>query len=106
MKKVLVSGLMAICVIALAQQQASAWSKCNFGIGLNIGWEGANNSFLWGVMKGGPAPCQQADGAYAGFPGGGGMAAMPMASRWNARHTWLIAASGVKCSSPKSAPLL
>ena len=35
MKKVFASGLAAICVIALAQQPASAWVNTRFGIGLS-----------------------------------------------------------------------
>ena len=44
MKKVFAAGMLAICVIALSQQQASAWVNHRFAIGLN--WErqsGGNN---------------------------------------------------------------
>jgi hypothetical protein len=68
MKKVLVLGLMALALALLTHQEASAYKKFNFGVGLNLSCEGANNSIMWGVAKGGPGP-GWADG---GFPGGYG----------------------------------
>ena len=35
MKKILAAGLLAICLIAVSHQQASAWVNARFGIGLN-----------------------------------------------------------------------
>lgn len=56
MNRMLCAALGALCVLASAEQQASAYTKFNFGIGANISWEGANNSLLWGALRGGPAP--------------------------------------------------
>jgi hypothetical protein len=64
-KKIVAFGLAALALMMMTQQQASAWKKCTFGVGLNLGWEGANNSVLWGVLKGGPGPGM--DGGYGGF---------------------------------------
>jgi len=76
MKRILCTALAALGLLLGSQQQASAWHKCSFGVGLNLSCEGANNSVLWGVMKGGPAPGQMVDGGYPG--GGHDMASMPM----------------------------
>jgi hypothetical protein len=49
-------GLAALALTALGQQQACAWHKCSLGIGLGLHSEGANNSCLFGMFKGGPPP--------------------------------------------------
>lgn len=67
MKKTLALGLAALALLACSQQKASAWSKFNFGIGANIGWEGGGNSVLWGVLKGGPTPGMY-DHGFGGAP--------------------------------------
>jgi len=56
MKKFLAAGLLAICAIALSQQQASAWVNARFGIGLNWGYQSGGNNFLWGAYKNGQPP--------------------------------------------------
>jgi len=56
MKKVLATGLLAICAIALSQQQASAWVNARFGIGFNWGWQSGGNNVLWGAWKNGQPP--------------------------------------------------
>jgi hypothetical protein len=56
MKKFLLASGLALAFIALPQQQASAWYKFNFGVGLNIGWESANNSYGCGRWISGPPP--------------------------------------------------
>jgi hypothetical protein len=70
MKRLSYIALLAVGLVLASQQQASAWSKFNFGVGLNIGWEGGGNSVLWGALKGAPSP-GGFDGGYPGFPGGG-----------------------------------
>lgn len=69
--KRLAFGVAAVALVLASQQQASAWSKFNFGVGLNVGWQGGGNSVLWGVLKGRPLP---GDGGYGdgGGPGLGG----------------------------------
>ena len=74
MTKILTAGLLAIALIAMSQQQASAWTNSKFGIGLN--WErqsGANN-FFWGAWKNGQVPGPEAFGQPGGgyMPQGGG----------------------------------
>jgi hypothetical protein len=68
-KKIVAFGLAALALVLVTQQHASAYKKCTFGVGLNLCWEGANNSILWGVAKGGPGPW--GDGGYGGYPGAG-----------------------------------
>jgi len=72
MKRILVASLAALSLVLLSHQQASAYSKFKFGIGFNISWEGANNSFLCGLLKGGPGPGCCASDPYAGCVDGGG----------------------------------
>ncbi len=69
MKKILTMALAALSLLAITEQQAKAWSKYNFGVGLNLGWEGAGNSVFMGMFKGQAAP--GTDGA--GYGGGGYM---------------------------------
>lgn len=70
MKRIHVACLAALSLVLLSHQQASAYSKFRFGIGFNISWEGANNSFLCGLLKGGPGPGCASD-PYAGYTDGG-----------------------------------
>ena len=56
MKKFLAAGLLAIALIAASQQQASAWVNARFGIGINAGWQSADNCWWWGAFHNGPAP--------------------------------------------------
>jgi len=62
MKRLVITSLTALGLLLAMQQPASAYCKFKFGIGFNISWEGANNSFLFGLLKGGPGP--------AGYDGG------------------------------------
>ena len=77
MKKSIAAGLMAICLTALSQQEASAWVNSKFGIGLSWDWQGGGNSFLWGLWRSSQPPGPEAYGfaprgpAPGGFPGGG-----------------------------------
>lgn len=58
MKKMLAASVAAVALVAVVQQEASAWCKFTFGAGFNTSFECANNSVLWGLIKSGPAPCQ------------------------------------------------
>jgi hypothetical protein len=62
MKKVLVTGLLAICVIAISQDQASAW--VNKRCGLNLSWsrQSGGNNFGWGLYRNGQPPGPEAFG--------------------------------------------
>ena len=63
MKRMAILSLLALSVILASEQQASAWCRFKFGIGLNISYEGSGNTFLWGLCKGGPNPNMYPDGA-------------------------------------------
>src|SRR4051794_22707827 len=56
MKKMLTAGFMTLALLAAVQQQAQAWCKFNFGVGLNWNYEGGGNSALWGLVRGSPMP--------------------------------------------------
>ena len=68
MKKIVAAGLLAFCVIAISQQQASAWTHTKFGIGLNFDRQAGGNSALWGIWRNGQPPGPEAfgGGAYGG----------------------------------------
>jgi hypothetical protein len=67
-KQIVAVGLAALALMLMTHQQASAWHKCSFGVGMNLACEGGGNSVLWGMAKGAPSPGQM-DG---GFPDGYG----------------------------------
>ena len=71
MKKFVSAGMLAFCLIAMSQQEASAWVNSKFGIGLNWDWQSGGNSFFWGVWRNGQPPGPEAFGAGPG-PGYGG----------------------------------
>ena len=56
MKKIALAGLVAISMMALTQQQASAWVNSRFGVGLNWEMQSGGNNFLWGALKNGQPP--------------------------------------------------
>src|SRR5688572_5482034 len=68
MKKILMTGLLAISALALSQQEASAWINSRFGIGLNWDWLSGGNSFLWGAWRNGQPPGPEAYGMPHGAP--------------------------------------
>src|ERR1700733_9668356 len=72
MKKMLVASVVAVALMAGLQQQASAWCKFNFGVGLNCSYEGGGNSLLWGLIKGSPCPNQMGIDPGLGAPLTGG----------------------------------
>src|SRR4051812_21402178 len=72
MKRFLVACSLALALTALAEQKASAWSKFNFNVGLNVSYEAAETNFLWGAFRSGPHPFAQPGGeVYGGGPHGG-----------------------------------
>ncbi len=68
MKRSFCIALTACCLTLLLDRPAQAWSKFNFGVGMNLGWEGAGNNIFWGMLRGGPAPGQEGMGG-PGFRG-------------------------------------
>jgi hypothetical protein len=73
MKKMMVAALLALAVTASARQEASAWSKFNFGVGLNLSYETTGSCFGWGFnCAPNPPPCGYGAcpsyPAYAGYP--------------------------------------
>ena len=88
MKRFLIIGALALGLVAMSRQEASAWIKCRFSVGLNWSWDSGNNNFLWGFMKNGQVPGYPTDfyagGAsmpppspYAGMMGGGMVGGYP-----------------------------
>jgi hypothetical protein len=90
MKKLLLAGLLALPLAALAAQPAQAWFKFNAGAGANLGWQsGGSKNFMWGLYKssdtpltsqyyegttpygGGPLAGVPGFAPFGGFPGGG-----------------------------------
>jgi hypothetical protein len=67
MKRFLVLTVLALGVTVLSQRPAAAWSNFRFSVGLNLGWQGGNNSYLCGLFRSGPAPAP-----WAVYPGGPG----------------------------------
>jgi hypothetical protein len=59
MKKFLAVGILALGLIAMSQNQASAWVKWNVGVGLNLGWSSGGNNLLWGAWQNGQVPGQE-----------------------------------------------
>ncbi len=68
MKQFLAASALAIVLIASAQQSASAWSSCKFGIGLNFECHSGNNCCLWGAFVNGPTPDHHGGGFDFGPP--------------------------------------
>ena len=67
MKKIIAAGMLAFCVLAIAQQQASAWTNTKFGIGMNMDYQSGGTSFLWGLWRNGQPPGPEAfGGGYGG----------------------------------------
>lgn len=56
MKKFAIAGLLALGLLACPQQQADAWIKVQFGVGLNFSFESGNNSWFWGAFNNGQIP--------------------------------------------------
>jgi hypothetical protein len=68
MKKMLLAALLGLGLALVSGQRAEAWSKFNFGVGLNVKYEGGGNSVLWGLFHGEQPPM----GVGFGEPGEGG----------------------------------
>jgi hypothetical protein len=64
MKKIVLAGLIAVSLVALSQQQASAWVNSRFGVGLNWERQSGGNNFGWGAWRNGQPPGPE------GFAGG------------------------------------
>jgi hypothetical protein len=68
MKKIVGFGMLAFCVIAVTQQEASAWIHSNFRAGVNWDWTAANNSILWGCWRDGQVPAPTGFGSGVPVP--------------------------------------
>ncbi len=79
MKKIVLAGLFAITMIALSQQQASAWTNHRFSVGLNWNRQSGGNSIAWGLYRNGqpPGPETFGGGFMPGAPMHGFSAPMP-----------------------------
>jgi hypothetical protein len=81
MKRFVTLCALAVALLAVAEQKASAWTKWNFSAGINLSYQGGDNCLLWGLVKSGPMPgcdygcppvCyapQMYQGAAAGYTG-------------------------------------
>src|SRR5262245_14538063 len=76
MKRFLILSSAALALLATTEQMASAWSKFNVNIAMNIAMEGAENNFLWGFFRNGPHPFAQS-GGFPGYYGQGGYGDAP-----------------------------
>lgn len=73
MKRLLLASFLAVAVLATTRQDASAWCKFNFGVGLGFNYEGGGNNLLWGLVKTAPYPGAPASAAPGcGLFGGNG----------------------------------
>jgi hypothetical protein len=68
MKKIVFAGLVALSVMAISHQQASAWVNTKFGVGLNWEAQSGGNQFLWGAWRNGQPPGPEAFGGGYGTP--------------------------------------
>ena len=66
MKRFVTMCAVALALLAFESRQASAWSKFGFSVGMNIGYEKADNNFGWGLYRSGPHPFAQGGGYYGG----------------------------------------
>ncbi len=74
MKRFLVACAAVAALLAVADQKASAWTKFNFNVGLNMSYETADTNLLWGLFRSGPHPfAQQGQDpyGYGGYWNGG-----------------------------------
>jgi hypothetical protein len=73
-KKFLIVGALALGLVFVGQQRASAWIKFNVGFGFNWTFESGNNCWLWGLFRNGQLPGSPTDaccGQGCGFGGFG-----------------------------------
>jgi hypothetical protein len=73
-KKLVVASVLAMGLIANSNQEAHAWTKFSFDVGLSIKYEAAGNNLLWGLWQNGPYPgccgpdcCAPTCGSLNGF---------------------------------------
>jgi hypothetical protein len=65
MKKVLAIGMLAVGLIALSQEQASAWSNHRFSMGLSWSRQSGGNNFAWGLWRNGQPPGPESFGQHS-----------------------------------------
>ncbi|MCI0464046.1 MAG: hypothetical protein L0Z62_44495 [Gemmataceae bacterium] len=66
MKRFLVMSVLALGMVALSQQHASAWIKLS--IGFNFSFESGNNNLLWGFFRDGQLPGYPTDVLHGHHP--------------------------------------
>jgi hypothetical protein len=67
MKRIVLAGLVAVGMMAIGQQHASAWVNSKFGVGLNWDVQSGGNNLLWGLWRNGQPPGPEAFGGGAPF---------------------------------------
>ncbi len=72
MKRMFVAGALALALTAAGRQEASAWCRFNFGVGLNISYESSGHTFssCWNCTSNPAPPCWSPYCAspFAGYP--------------------------------------
>ncbi len=68
MRKLFTMSVLALTLVLVSSQQASAWSNIKFGVGMNFHWQTGDNNLLWGVFRNGQIP---GPGPYGPMYGGG-----------------------------------
>lgn len=63
MKKLMTVVLLAVVGLLASTPRSQAWSKFNYGIGANWGWEGGGNSILFGLLRGEQMPSGNYNGS-------------------------------------------
>jgi hypothetical protein len=70
MKKILLASLLALPLLAVSQQRASAWCQFKFGVGLNLEGSSGGNCLAWGLWKSDQPPPPAGYGFGPGMAGG------------------------------------
>lgn len=67
MKKLIVAGVLALLVVAVSQERASAWFRIKLGGCLHVGVEGTLPCFHFGFCPG-PPPCHHDGNGLSAWP--------------------------------------
>ena len=96
MKKLVMASLLALGVLVVGQQRASAWSEFKFSAGVNLSWTRSGSCTNWGIYRTStPYDACPPFGCPGGFPYYGGHAAAPGAESYY---------GGVAAQAPRPSP--
>jgi hypothetical protein len=83
MKKLVMASLLALGVLVVGQQRASAWSEFKFSAGVNLSWRSSGSCTNFGIYRTStPYDTCPPFGCASGFPYFGGYAAAPGAESY------------------------